>query len=187
MSTRRARRARDKRRRHGHEATSDDGSTAAGATTAEPKAPPPGSRPAHRRRPEPASSNRDSRGQRPAPLWGSFPLSEIAIGVGVVVGAVGVLLGQERGAWALLAGIGLCVLAVLEITAREHFSGYRSHAIILALIAVALLQFVLILVTDGAWRGPVAIAVDAVVIAVLAFSLRRRFRRAQVRRIRRRT
>lgn len=186
MSSRRARRSRDKRRRHAPQAAAQEqteverqAAVAEGTAAPEPPARP-------RSRDKSASSRGDVRGERPAPLWGSFPLSEIAIAVGVAVGAVGVVLGQERGQWPLLAGIGLCVLAVLEITAREHFSGYRSHAVILAVLAVALLQLPLVVATGGRWRGPLAVGIDMVLIAGVALSLRRRFRRVQVRRMRRR-
>ena len=35
---------------------------------------------------------------------------------------------------ALAVGVVVCTLGVLEVTAREHFSGYRSHATLLAAI-----------------------------------------------------
>jgi hypothetical protein len=57
------------------------------------------------------------------------PVSEIAIflgGIGLVYGLI------EHGGPALVVGAVLCGLGVFEVTAREHFSGFRPHAALLA-------------------------------------------------------
>lgn len=56
-------------------------------------------------------------------------MSEIAIFAGAVSFVVGLLSG---GGPALIVGAIVCGLGVLEVTAREHFSGYRSHSVLLA-------------------------------------------------------
>jgi hypothetical protein len=78
-------------------------------------------------------------GERPENPFGGVPVSELAI----FVGAIGALVGLLSGASApLIVGVAVCVLGVLEFTVREHFSGYRSHATLLA--AVPAMAIVLI-------------------------------------------
>jgi hypothetical protein len=68
-------------------------------------------------------------GERPPSPFGGMPVSEIAI----FVGAIGLIVGLiQGGTAALITGVVVCTLGVVEITAREHFSGYRSHTILLA-------------------------------------------------------
>ena len=69
-------------------------------------------------------------GPPPAP-WGSFPLSEIVVVVAIVLLVAGFFTGPQQGAVMLGAGLVLGSLAGLELSAREHFSGYRSHTLLL--------------------------------------------------------
>jgi hypothetical protein len=70
-------------------------------------------------------------GDRPEGPFGGVPVSEIAI----LAGLVGVVVGFIRGGGPVLfVGVGVIALGVLEITGREHFSGYRSHTTLLAAI-----------------------------------------------------
>jgi hypothetical protein len=72
-----------------------------------------------------------SPGPPPAP-WGSFPLSEIVIVVALVLVLAGFFVAPPRGAVMLGTGLVLGSLAGLELAIREHFSGYRSHTLVLA-------------------------------------------------------
>ena len=75
-------------------------------------------------------------GERPESPFGGLPVSELAILLGLIASVVGFIQG---GGPALIVGLIVCALGVIEITAREHFSGYRSHTALLAAIpAVAL-------------------------------------------------
>ena len=56
-------------------------------------------------------------------------MSEIAIFAGGVGFVIGFITGRPA---ALVVGAIVCALGVLEVTAREHFSGYRSHSMLLA-------------------------------------------------------
>ena len=67
----------------------------------------------------------------PAPPWGSFPLSEIVVLIALVLLVAGFFTGPPQGAVMLGAGLVLGSLAGLELSAREHFSGYRSHTLLL--------------------------------------------------------
>ena len=68
-------------------------------------------------------------GERPPGPFGGLPVSELAILIGAVALIAGVV---ERRGGAIVVGSVICALAVLEVSAREHFSGFRSHAALLA-------------------------------------------------------
>jgi hypothetical protein len=72
---------------------------------------------------------RGGEGVRPPSPFGGLPISELAILAGGVALVVGIVRG---GGPAVIVGIIVCALGVLEVTAREHFSGYRSHTMLLA-------------------------------------------------------
>jgi hypothetical protein len=69
---------------------------------------------------------------RPQPLWGSFPLSEIVIAIGLVMLIVGLFLPPSSGKLVVAVGLVLASLAGLEVAVREHLTGYRSHTTLLA-------------------------------------------------------
>lgn len=140
-------------------------------TAAEPKFAGPGGRP-HR------FDVRDGV-RRPQPVWAPFPLTEIGLVAGLVIFALG-LLGGDSDRGPVLIGAGGLVLTVVvsEMCIREHFSGFRSHSLLLGLVPVAVLHtFVYFVVTD-AWRGPVALFVDLAVFVALALFLHARYREA---------
>lgn len=68
----------------------------------------------------------------PAALWGSFPLSEIVVAVGLVLLIGGLFVAPAQGRVIVGVGLVLASLAGLELSIREHFSGYRSHTSLLA-------------------------------------------------------
>src|ERR1700746_3619261 len=72
------------------------------------------------------------RGQRPDALWGSFPLSEIVIAIGIVLLIVGLFLPSDRGRIAVAVGLVLAALGGLALAAREPFTGFRSHTLLRA-------------------------------------------------------
>ncbi len=113
-------------------------------------------------------------GERPTSPFGGVPVSEIAIFAGMVAIAVWFISG---GLPVLVTGLTVTTLGVLEITGREHFSGYRSHTTLLAAIpAVALAIGVLSLVgVDRRNRAPFMLAIAVPVYAFLFWQLRRRF------------
>src|SRR3954465_2806190 len=68
---------------------------------------------------------------RPAAPWGSFPLSELVILLGLVL----ILWGAARGSGGeemLVAGLVIAALGGGELALREHLAGYRSHSSLLA-------------------------------------------------------
>jgi peptidoglycan/LPS O-acetylase OafA/YrhL len=139
------------------------GSAEAAPVRAQPK-------PAPRRRRDP-----DPEGAPPAP-WGSFPLVEIAVLVGIVILVLGFLSEGARQAILMGTGLVLCSVAGLELAIREHMGGYRSHTLVLAAVpAVATLAVLFYLAPEGI--GPlVRIGLAAVVFGLCAWGLTIAFR-----------
>jgi hypothetical protein len=69
---------------------------------------------------------------RPPAPWGSFPLVEIVVLIGLVLLVAGFIVQGARGATMIVGGLVLASLAGLELTIREHFAGFRSHTTLLA-------------------------------------------------------
>jgi CHASE2 domain-containing sensor protein len=141
--------------------------------------PPPA--PPKQRKPVEPAARRTARDERPQAPWGSFPLTELTILIGLVLLVAGFAGGSIRGTLMIAVGIGLAALGGLELAVREHFAGYRSHSGLLALAcgvaagaavggAVALLFGSILAVV------PVAVGLLVFVPALLAF--RGAFRRA---------
>jgi hypothetical protein len=112
-------------------------------------------------------------GERPPSPFG-LPVSEILIFAGLVAIVVWLF---EGGVATLVVGITVCALGVLEVTAREHLTGYRSHTTLLAAVpAVALgIGVVSLIGTNRNERAPVLLAVAVPVFAFLFWLLRKRF------------
>ena len=125
-------------------------------------------------------------GERPESPFGGLPISELAILVGLIASVVGFIQG---GGPALVAGLIILALGVIEITAREHFSGYRSHTALLAAIPSVALEAGVVLAFKPSQRGLLLLVVVPV-FAGLFWWLRRRFliaRQARVARLHTRT
>jgi hypothetical protein len=87
---------------------------------------------------------------------------------------VGFFTGPPQGAVLLGVGLVLGSLAGLELSAREHFSGYRSHSMLLGGAAGVAVSAALIV---AAKIAPIAgLAAGVVVAAGAAFLLARSFR-----------
>ena len=112
--------------------------------------------------------------QRPPAPWGSFPLVELVVLVGLVMIAIGFFTEGNRGTVLLVTGIALGSLAGLELSVREHFAGYRSHTTLLA--AVLGVAVMLGLYYFGDLPAPAAIAVGAAAALGAAWLLVREFR-----------
>jgi hypothetical protein len=87
-------------------------------------------------------------GERPQAPWHPLPLSELLILAGAVAFVLAVSRlrhGPSAGGPLLLAGILAVGLGTIEVTWREHSSGYRSHTLLLALLPVIVLHSVVVL------------------------------------------
>jgi hypothetical protein len=85
-------------------------------------------------RPAPASAPPPRHGpaDRPPAPWGSFPLTEIVIFIGLLLLVAGFFVTPPQGFVMIAVGLGLGSLAGLELSIREHFAAYRSHTLLLA-------------------------------------------------------
>ena len=79
-----------------------------------------------------AAPRKRSADDRPAAPWGSFPLTEIVIFIGVILLVVGFFIPPPQGFVMIAVGLGLASLAGLELSIREHFAAYRSHTLLLS-------------------------------------------------------
>jgi hypothetical protein len=72
---------------------------------------------------------------RPPPLWGAFPLTELVTLGGIGLMVWGFLSGPDEGRARIAAGLAIASLGGLELAIREHVTGYRSHTTMLAAAA----------------------------------------------------
>jgi hypothetical protein len=141
----------------------DDRSSATSARRAATQRPQPGPR---------RASPLGAYGERPRSPFGGLPVAEIAIFVGAVVLVVGVI---NHGGVALIGGVVICLFGVLEVTTREHFSGYRSHTVLLAAIPAVAVEFLIALTVGPPAVRALLLVPVAAVFATCAWFLRRRF------------
>jgi hypothetical protein len=119
-----------------------------------------------------AAARRKASAKRPEALWGSFPLSELVVLIGVILLIVGFAM---QAPVTVVVGLGLAALAGIELAAREHFTGYRSHNVLLA-GAAGTATFSLLLVSTR--LAPVAcLAAGVIVFGGSAWLLVEAFRR----------
>ena len=115
------------------------------------------------------------RDERPKAPWHPFPLVELCVALGLALLVWGFFTADAAsGRVLLVCGMVLASLGGLETALREHFTGYRSHALLLAALPAVLTAGVLFFA-----RAPwIAIPVAGAIVLVAAFAaLRRAFRR----------
>jgi hypothetical protein len=115
-------------------------------------------------------------GERPPSPFGGLPVSEFAIFAGLMALVVGVV---RHGGPALIAGVVICLLGVSEVTSREHFSGYRSHTVLLAAIPAVVVEFAIVLTVGPPAVRLLLLVPVAAVFSVCAWFLHRRFQAAR--------
>lgn len=125
-------------------------------------------------RPRAAASARRADGP-PPPLWGSFPLSELVVLIALVMFVASFFVGPPRGPIMFGTSLVLGSLAGLELSAREHFAGYRSHTLLLS-AAAGMLVFGGLAVSNTIGPLP-SLAAGVAVGAVAAWGLATAFRR----------
>jgi hypothetical protein len=127
--------------------------------------------------PAPAPKRATSIDERPPAPWGSFPLVELAVFVGLVMLVIGFVAGGDRGPLLIATGLVLASLGGLELAIREHFGGYRSHSALLA--GIPSLGVLALLFYAGPDSVPPAarIGIAGAVFVAAAFGLASIFRR----------
>lgn len=129
---------------------------------------------------EPAA-RRTARDERPQAPWGSFPLTELTILVGLVLLVAGFVSGGVSGTLMIAVGIALAALGGLELAVREHFAGYRSHSGLLALafaVATAAAVSGLAVLVFGSVIPAIPVAAGAVAFVPALIGMRNAFQRA---------
>ena len=111
-------------------------------------------------------------GERPPSPFGGIPVSELAIFAGAAALIVGMI--RQSGP-ALIGGVVICLLGVVEVTAREHFSGYRSHTVLLAALPAVAVEFVIALTVGTSAIRAILLVPVAAVFATSSWFLRKRF------------
>jgi hypothetical protein len=144
-------------------------SSQAGAEAEEPKEEP--------RRPAKRSQRRDADGPPPAP-WGSFPLVELVVLAGIVLLVAGFVVGGTTGTLLIVTGVVLASLGGLELSVREHFTGYRSHTTLLAGLAAVACLGILFFGAPSLLSPYVRIGAALAVFGLAAWGLTVVFRRA---------
>jgi hypothetical protein len=110
-------------------------------------------------------------GERPPAPWHPLPLSELLILVGAIGAAVGYARRPSHLSPTLLAGIAAVVIGTVEVTLREHRSGYRSHTVMLALLPTIVFHSVVALTVAAFTQVPRLLNVGLLVLdgALFAF------------------
>lgn len=119
-------------------------------------------------------------GERPQAPWHPLPLSELLILFGAIGTVVGLGRGVSQGGPPLFAGIVAVLLGTVEVTLREHSSGYRSHTILLSVLPVIVFHSLVVLAVAAFTRPPQALnlgllAIDFALFLALFRLLRARF------------
>lgn len=111
----------------------------------------------------------------PAP-WGSFPLVELSVLLGIVMLVVGFFFSDgDRGPILIAGGLVLGSIGGLELSIREHFAGYRSHTLLLAGVPALIVLGVLFYAGPDGLPRLARAAIGAAVFAVAALLLSRAF------------
>lgn len=112
-------------------------------------------------------------GEGPPAPWGSFPLAELTVLAGIVALVVGV---ASKSPTAIGLGVVLAALGGLEVSAREHFAGYRSHTTLLAGTAFVLVTGALFYLAGLILA--ICLAAGAAAFLASFYALRRAFQKA---------
>jgi hypothetical protein len=113
--------------------------------------------------------------ERPPAPWGSFPLSELVILLGIVL----ILWGAARGSGGeemIAGGLVIASLGGGELALREHMAGYRSHSSLLAGVA-AFVTVTVVALGLGPVKVWVLVALGLAVFAATFYAMRELFKR----------
>ena len=127
--------------------------------------------------PQPETPKRRDPTGRPAPPWGSFPLSELVILVAIVLLFAGFFVPPPRGGVMIGVGLVLGSLAGLELAVREHFAGYKSHTFLLGGAAGVAVVGGLFALGPDSLPLVAAVGIGAVVFAAASYGFAVAFRR----------
>jgi hypothetical protein len=113
---------------------------------------------------------------RPPALWAPFPLSELLTLAGIALMVWGLLSGGSEGNMRIAAGLAVASLGGLEVSVREHVTGFRSHTTLLASLAAAIVVAALVFIAGIEVLG--VLLLSGLAVAGAAFwGLRELFKR----------
>ncbi|MGA2452364.1 MAG: hypothetical protein ABSG93_02500 [Solirubrobacteraceae bacterium] len=141
--------------------------------------PAPAARPAQRA--ASALGDLKASGERPHAPWHPLPLSELLILVGAIGTVVAYLRGVESNGALLGAGIGAVVIGTIEVTLREHLSGFRSHTLMLSVLPAIVFHSAVVLVVLAlnnrapGWLNVALLPIDVALVALCFKLLRARY------------
>jgi hypothetical protein len=106
-------------------------------------------------------------GERPQAPWHPLPLSELLILIGAIGSVVAFLRGISGSGTLLIAAIAAVAIGTVDVTLREHLSGYRSHTLLLVLLPIVAFHSAVVLVGSAFTRLPRAVNVALLPLDVL--------------------
>jgi hypothetical protein len=106
-------------------------------------------------------------GERPQAPWHPLPLSELLILIGAIGSVVAFLRGISGSGALLIAAIAAIAIGTVDVTLREHLSGYRSHTLLLVLLPIVAFHSAVVLVGSAFTRLPRAVNVALLPLDVL--------------------
>lgn len=128
----------------------------------------------------PKEQRRAARRARPEGIFGGVPVSEIAMLAGLVGLTIGFARGFDEAERTIAISAAVVGLGAFEVTAREHFAGYRSHSFFLAMLITVAVHGVIALGIGGdVGKSPLLVPMDIVLFAVLAWTFGGRYKRAR--------
>ena len=121
--------------------------------------------------PRAATPARSARDERPRAPWHPFPLVELCVLIGLVLLILGLIRWDDPGGREMLVGgMALASLGGLDTALREHFAGFRSHALMLAAVPAVAVAGVLFF-AGAPW---IAIPISAAAVFGATFAAARR-------------
>lgn len=121
-----------------------------------------------------------ARPERPQGIFGPVPVSEIVLLAGLIGLAFGFVKGPDDGLTAISVSLAVIGVASFELSAREHFSGYRAHTFFLAFIATIGVHAAISFGFQGdTAKSPLLIVMDVALFAFLARTFGNRYKQAR--------
>ena len=120
-------------------------------------------------------------GDRPQAPWHPLPLSELLILAGGIGAVIAYARGIESNGALLGASIGAVVLGTIEVTLREHLSGFRSHTLMLSVLPAIVFHSAVVLIVLAVnnrapgWLNLALLPIDIAIALVLFRVLRARY------------
>ena len=108
-------------------------------------------------------------------------MSELLILIGAIGAMVAFLRGIEKNGALVGASIGAVAIGTIEVTLREHLSGFRSHTLMLSAIPAIVFHTAVVLVVlvvanrAPAWLSIALLPIDVALVLVCFKLLRARY------------